>query len=169
MIKINNVDKFYNKNKTNQIQSLKDINIELPDKGIIAIFGPSGCGKTTLLNVIGGLDNVNKGNIFIDGQNIKYNTDKEMFEDLSKIKKQKEKLETDIKQIGKLDLCIGDYSTCYIQKIYINGVVGCLVYDRERGKENSYIGELNLINQEYSKLYQILNRYELISYCGNDK
>lgn len=86
-----------------------------------------------------------------------------------KIKKQKEKLETDIKQIGKLDLCIGDYSTCYIQKIYINGVVGCLVYDRERGKENSYIGELNLINQEYSKLYQILNRYELISYCGNDK
>ena len=78
-------------------------------------------------------------------------------------------METDIKQIGKLDLCIGDYSTCYIQKIYINGVVGCLVYDRERGKENSYIGELNLINQEYSKLYQILNRYELISYCGNDK
>ncbi|MDY2902271.1 MAG: ATP-binding cassette domain-containing protein, partial [Bacilli bacterium] len=75
MIKINNVDKFYNKNKSNQIQSLKDINIELPDKGIIAIFGPSGCGKTTLLNVIGGLDNVNKGNIFIDGQNIKYNTD----------------------------------------------------------------------------------------------
>lgn len=75
MIKINSVDKFYNKNKSNQIQSLKDINIELPDKGIIAIFGPSGCGKTTLLNVIGGLDNVNKGNIFIDGQNIKYNTD----------------------------------------------------------------------------------------------
>ena len=36
-----------------------------------------------------------------------------------KLKKQKEKLETDIKQVGQLDLCIGDYNTCYIQKIYI--------------------------------------------------
>lgn len=86
-----------------------------------------------------------------------------------KLKKQKEKLENDINQVGKLDLCINDYNTCYIQKIYINGVVGCLVYDREKGKENNYIGELNLINQEYSILYQILNRYELISYCENEK
>ena len=86
-----------------------------------------------------------------------------------KLKKQKEKLETDIKQVGQLDLCIGDYNTCYIQKIYINGVVGCLVYDREKGKENNYIGELNLINQDYSILYQILNRYDLISYCENEK
>ena len=85
-----------------------------------------------------------------------------------KLKKQKEKLETDIKQVGKLDLCIGDYNTCYIQKIYINGAVGCLVYDREKGKENNYIGGLNLINQEYSILYQILNKYELISYCENE-
>jgi hypothetical protein len=86
-----------------------------------------------------------------------------------KLKKQKEKLETDIKQVGQLDLCIGDYSTCYIQKIYINGMAGCLVYDREKGKENNYIGELNLINQEYSILYQILNRYDLISYCEKAK
>jgi len=85
------------------------------------------------------------------------------------LKNQKEKLETDIKQVGKLDLCIGDYNTCYIQKIYINGAVGCLVYDREKGKENNYIGGLNLINQEYSILYQILNRYDLISYCENEK
>ena len=86
-----------------------------------------------------------------------------------KLKKQKEKLETDIKQVEQLDLCIGDYNTCYIQKIYINGVVGCLVYDREKGKENNYIGELNLINQEYSILYQILNRYNIISYYENEK
>lgn len=86
-----------------------------------------------------------------------------------KLKKQKEKLETDIKKVGQLDLCIGDYSTCYIQKIYINGIAGCLVYNREKGKENNYIGELNLINQEYSILYQILNRYDLISYCEKAK
>lgn len=86
-----------------------------------------------------------------------------------KLKKEKEKLENDIKQVGQLDLCIGDYNTCYIQKIYINGMAGCLVYDREKGKENNYIGELNLINQEYSILYQILKRYGLISYCEKTK
>lgn len=86
-----------------------------------------------------------------------------------KLKKQKEKLETDIKRVGQLELYIGDYSTCYIQKIYINGMNGYLVYDREKGKENNYIGELNLINQEYSILYQILNRYDLISYCEKTK
>lgn len=59
MIKINNVNKFYKKNKPNQIHVLKNINLELPEKGMVAIFGQSGCGKTTLLNVIGGLDEVN--------------------------------------------------------------------------------------------------------------
>lgn len=86
-----------------------------------------------------------------------------------KFKKHKEQLEIDLKQVGQLDLCMGDYSKCYIQKIYINGTVGCLVYDREKGKENNYIGERNLINQEHSILYQILNRYELISYYEKAK
>ena len=78
-------------------------------------------------------------------------------------------MEADIKQVEQLNLCIGDYSKCYIKNIYINGTKGCLVYERKRGKENNYIGELNLINQEYSILYQILNRYELISYCEKTK
>jgi hypothetical protein len=82
----------------------------------------------------------------------------------NKLKKQKEKLESDIKQVGQLDLCLGDYSKCYIQKIYVNGTTACLVYDREKGKENNYIGELNLMNQEYAILYRIMNSYELISY-----
>lgn len=34
------------------------------------LLGPSGCGKTTLLNVIGGLDKVNSGQIFVNGQRI---------------------------------------------------------------------------------------------------
>lgn len=83
------------------------------------------------------------------------------------LKRKIEKLETDIKQVGQLNLCIGDYNMCYIQKIYINGIVGYLVYDREKGKDNNYIGDLNLISHDYSILYQILNRYGLITYCEN--
>lgn len=33
-------------------------------------FGESGSGKTTLLNAVGGLDKINKGNIYINGQKI---------------------------------------------------------------------------------------------------
>ena len=83
--------------------------------------------------------------------------------------RQKKKLETDIKQVGQLNLCMGDYTTYYIQKINIKGVSGCLVYDLEKGKENNYMGELNLINEDYSILYQILNRYDLISYYEREK
>ena len=75
MIKIKGLNKFYNKNKQNEIHVLNGIDLELPDKGMVAIFGKSGCGKTTLLNVIGGLDKAQSGSIEIKGENIFKNTD----------------------------------------------------------------------------------------------
>ena len=69
MIRINNLNKYYNKGRKNQIHVINNTSLELPSKGLVALLGPSGCGKTTLLNAIGGLDKVNKGNIFINGKN----------------------------------------------------------------------------------------------------
>ncbi len=66
MISVSHLNKFYNRGKSNEIHVLNDISLDLPDKGIVAIFGPSGCGKTTLLNVIGGLDNAGSGEVRID-------------------------------------------------------------------------------------------------------
>ena len=56
MIKINNLNKYYNKNKSNEIHVINDVTLELPNQGLISFLGASGSGKTTLLNVIGGLD-----------------------------------------------------------------------------------------------------------------
>ncbi|MBR3200788.1 MAG: ATP-binding cassette domain-containing protein [Mogibacterium sp.] len=70
MIKINNVNKYYNKGKANQIHVINNTSMTLPDEGIVCLLGPSGCGKTTLLNAIGGLDKVDQGTITIDGQRI---------------------------------------------------------------------------------------------------
>lgn len=70
MIRIENLNKFYNKGKKNQIHVIDNTNIELPDKGLVALLGASGSGKTTLLNVIGGLDKVNRGNIYINNEKI---------------------------------------------------------------------------------------------------
>ena len=70
MIKIEKVNKYYNKGKANQIHVIDNTSMTLPDKGIVCLLGPSGCGKTTLLNAIGGLDKVDNGTITIDGQRI---------------------------------------------------------------------------------------------------
>lgn len=70
MIRINGLNKYYNKGRRNQIHVINNTNLELPDKGLIALLGPSGCGKTTLLNAIGGLDRVNKGSIYINDKKI---------------------------------------------------------------------------------------------------
>lgn len=70
MIKLENVNKYFNKRRQNEIHVIKNATVEMESSGLVALLGPSGCGKTTLLNVIGGLDKVNSGNIFINGEKI---------------------------------------------------------------------------------------------------
>ena len=76
MIRINSLHKFFNKGRSNEIHVINNISLDLPEKGMVAIFGKSGCGKTTLLNVIGGLDSFHSGNLTIKGESISSNADK---------------------------------------------------------------------------------------------
>jgi putative ABC transport system ATP-binding protein len=43
---------------------------------MVAIMGPSGCGKTTLLNCLSGLDDIDSGEVLIDGIDIAFMSDK---------------------------------------------------------------------------------------------
>lgn len=70
MIKLRGVNKYFNKGKKNEIHVINDTTLDLGTKGLVALLGPSGSGKTTMLNAIGGLDRVNKGDIFVDGVKI---------------------------------------------------------------------------------------------------
>lgn len=70
MIKIEHIDKYFNRFKKNKIHVINNTSLELEDKGLVALLGPSGSGKTTLLNVIGGLDKVRKGKIYVNGKKI---------------------------------------------------------------------------------------------------
>ena len=63
MISLQNISKLFNKGKGNELTVLKNINLELPDKGLVVILGESGSGKTTLLNIIAGLDKSSGGTI----------------------------------------------------------------------------------------------------------
>ena len=69
MLVLKNVNKYYDTG-FEKIHVLKDVSLELPDQGFIVILGKSGCGKLTLLNIIGGLDNYNSGDIIINGKNL---------------------------------------------------------------------------------------------------
>lgn len=75
MIRIRNLHKYFNKGKQNEIHVINDVSLELPEKGMAAIFGKSGCGKTTLLNVIGGLDGFSSGMLTVEGKDIRSDTD----------------------------------------------------------------------------------------------
>jgi len=70
MIKIEHIDKYFNRYKKNQIHVINDTSLTLEENGLVALLGPSGSGKTTLLNVIGGLDKVRKGSIYINNKKI---------------------------------------------------------------------------------------------------
>lgn len=70
MIKLERVNKYFYRHKRNQIHVINNTSVTLGDNGLVALLGPSGCGKTTLLNAIGGLDKINSGKIYINGQKI---------------------------------------------------------------------------------------------------
>ncbi len=54
----------------------EDLSLVIEDGQFVVITGPSGCGKTTLLNLIGGLDDYEKGSIIVDDYDLSKYRDK---------------------------------------------------------------------------------------------
>ena len=53
-----------------EITALHDASFEIEKGELVVIVGPSGAGKTTLLNILGGMDTLSKGRVFLDGREI---------------------------------------------------------------------------------------------------
>lgn len=70
MLKLKNIRKSYTIGDFSQ-NALDGITVNFEKQDFVAILGPSGCGKTTLLNVIGGLDHPDGGELFINGRSTK--------------------------------------------------------------------------------------------------
>ena len=62
MLSLKHIYKKYGDNEV-----LKDINIDFREHELVAILGESGSGKSTMLNIIGGLDKYDAGDLLIDG------------------------------------------------------------------------------------------------------
>ena len=55
---------------TEHVRALNSVNFAVERGEMVAIMGPSGCGKTTLLNCLSGLDNVDSGQIWLEGKDL---------------------------------------------------------------------------------------------------
>ena len=70
MIKLRNISKKYISKSGEEVEALRDINLEIDNGGMVFILGKSGSGKSTLLNLLGGLDKATTGDILIDGESM---------------------------------------------------------------------------------------------------
>jgi len=68
-IELINVTKIYHQGD-NPVVALDHINLTLSRGEFLAITGKSGCGKSTLINIIGGLDSPDQGQVMINGEDI---------------------------------------------------------------------------------------------------
>ena len=57
-----------NKIYPNGFHAVHDFNLEVEQGEFIVLVGPSGCGKSTTLRMIAGLENISKGNFYINGE-----------------------------------------------------------------------------------------------------
>lgn len=60
------------------IEALRDVSFEVQQGEICIIVGASGAGKTTLLNILGGMDALSSGEVWLDGKNIAGYNDREL-------------------------------------------------------------------------------------------
>jgi multiple sugar transport system ATP-binding protein len=65
-LKLDHIYKIYD----NKVTAVSDFNLHIQDKEFIVFVGPSGCGKSTTLRMVAGLEEISKGDFYIDGKRV---------------------------------------------------------------------------------------------------
>ncbi len=74
-----NVSKTYHSGSV-EVEALKNVSFEIDKGEICVIVGQCGAGKTTLLNILGGMDTLTSGNVYLDGKDISAFNSKQLAE-----------------------------------------------------------------------------------------
>lgn len=76
ILRLENIEKYYS-GSVDRLHIIRNLNLSVEEGEFISILGRSGSGKSTLLNVIGLLDKIDGGKIFIDGKEVDVLSDAE--------------------------------------------------------------------------------------------
>jgi putative ABC transport system ATP-binding protein len=68
-VSLRNVVKHYRRGKES-VEVLHGLSLEIPEGEFVSLMGPSGSGKTTILNLVGGLDHANSGEVIVGGEHL---------------------------------------------------------------------------------------------------
>jgi len=69
LLKVENLCKVYGRGE-NEVKAVDGVSFSVPKGQMVAIIGASGSGKSTLLHMIGAVDRPTSGRIFLDGQDV---------------------------------------------------------------------------------------------------
>ena len=76
-VEFHDVGKTYHMGEV-EINALHDVSFEVEKGELVVIVGPSGAGKTTLLNILGGMDTLSTGKVYLDGVEISGHSRKQL-------------------------------------------------------------------------------------------
>lgn len=76
IIQATGVHKTYDTGST-RVEALRGVDLTIHRGEMVAVMGPSGCGKTTLLNCLSGLDEVDSGEIILEGRDLATMSDRD--------------------------------------------------------------------------------------------
>ena len=68
-VEFHDVKKVYQMGQV-RIEALRDVNFEVEQGEFCVVVGASGAGKTTILNILGGMDTLSEGSVWLDGKEI---------------------------------------------------------------------------------------------------
>ena len=129
------------KKKFQNKEVLKEVSFEVNEGDVTGIIGPSGCGKSTLLNMIGGIENPDKGSIIVNGFDVAKKGKKQkyfkevvgfLFQNFALLENKtvKENLEI-IKKSGRTDISINEA----LEKVGLQKVINKKVYQLSGGEQ----------------------------------
>lgn len=78
IISLKKLNKFYHKDKPNELHILKDLSLSIHSGEMVAIMGTSGSGKSTLLNILGCLDSFESGKYMLQDTSVSSLNEKQL-------------------------------------------------------------------------------------------
>ena len=79
MVSLRNVTKEF-ESGDETLRVLNGINLDIYKNEFVVVLGESGCGKSTMMNIIGGMDDMTGGELIIDGEDFSHPTELELTE-----------------------------------------------------------------------------------------